>query len=439
MTRSETLLAFSIVLAGVFVTAGVAKLLDTSGSREAARAFGLPDRLAGVTSRALPLAEIAVAVLLLPASTRWWGAVAALALLLAFCAAIALAMVRGKAPDCHCFGQLHSAPAGWKTLVRNGLLAAIAAFIVAAGRDDPGAGAFAWASALNSIEWLTLALAVTLAAVVAIGGYALAHVMRSYGRVLLRLEAVEERLRAAGFELEEPDDAPQLGLEPGTTAPAFWLPSTDGDRVALSDLLGPGRSVLLVFTSPTCGPCRLLMPDVARWQQEHADTLTVALLSDGDPEVVRGEAAEHGLANVLIDEDRSAYEAYGSNGTPSAVLVADDGTIASWLAAGGRLDRVARRAGARRSRTHARPARRGGGSLCRARPPRRRACRRDDAGRRAESRALLEPRLRLLQSDARGRPCMGRGARRRRASADCGLEWRCRTTCVRRASTCLSS
>jgi thiol-disulfide isomerase/thioredoxin len=47
-----------------------------------------------------------------------------------------------------------------------------------------------------------------------------------------------------------------------------------------------------------------------------------------------GKAAEHGLANVLLDERLTAYAAYGANGTPSAVLVADDGTIAARLAAG---------------------------------------------------------------------------------------------------------
>ena len=262
------------------------------------------------------------------------GRVAALALLLAFCAAIALAMVRGKTPDCHCFGQLHSAPVGWKTLVRNGLLAAAAACIVVAGRDDPGADAFAWASALDSIEWLALALAVTLAAVVAIGGYALTHVMRSYGRVLVRLERIEEGLREAGFELDDLDVLPRLGLEPGTPAPTFWLPTHAGDRIALDDLLQPGRPALLVFTSPGCGPCSTLMPTIVGWQREHADDLIVALLSGGDADVVRAEAAEHGLVNVLIDGTLSAYEDYEAGGTPSAVLVGDDGRIASWLAAG---------------------------------------------------------------------------------------------------------
>jgi thiol-disulfide isomerase/thioredoxin len=76
------------------------------------------------------------------------------------------------------------------------------------------------------------------------------------------------------------------------------------------------------------------MPTVAAWQRDHADALTVALLSDGDEERVRAEAAEHGLDNVLVDEGLAAYQAYEANGTPSAVLVADDGTIATWIAAG---------------------------------------------------------------------------------------------------------
>lgn len=329
------LVVFSaIALTAVFSVAGVAKLLNRSGSRHAARSFGVPDRLAGAVALALPLAELAIALLLLPAATRWWAAVAALALLLAFCAAIAIAMARGKAPECHCFGQLHSAPAGWKTLARNGALVLIAGFIVVAGRHDPGSSAIGWTSHLDATGWLVLALAAALVAVFAIGGYAVAHVMRSYGLVLMRVEALEERLRLAGFELEDPDDMPELGLAPGTPAPAFDLASVDGGRVSLDRLREPGNPVLLLFTSPTCGPCSVLMPTIAEWQREHYGELTVALVSDGDPEAIRAEAAEHELVNVLFDEDLATYGAYEANGTPSAVLVGDDGNVASWLAAG---------------------------------------------------------------------------------------------------------
>lgn len=184
----------------VFAVAGIAKLLDPRGSREAAKAFGVPDRLAGLAARGLPLVEIAIALLLLAVATRWYAAIAALALLLAFCAAIVRVMARGEAPDCHCFGQLHSSPTGWRTLVRTGLLAALTAFLVVAGRDDPGPSVVAWTSELDANGWLVLGLAVGLVVVVAIGGYAVTHLLRSYGKVLVRLETMEERLRAAGFE-----------------------------------------------------------------------------------------------------------------------------------------------------------------------------------------------------------------------------------------------
>jgi thiol-disulfide isomerase/thioredoxin len=332
--QSAVSLVLSLVVAGVFTVAGIAKLLDREGSQVAARSFGVHKRLIRVVGIGLPVTEIAIAVLLLPAATRWWAAVAALVLLLVFCAAIAVAMARGTAPNCHCFGQLHSAPAGWKTLARNGVLVVLAAFIVVEGRNDPGTGAFAWASGLEGVAWVALALGVALAAAIALGGLAVTHVMRSYGRVLVRLEAVEERLRSAGLELDDPDDMPALGLEPGTPAPAVELASIEGDRISLDNLREPGNPVLLVFTSPTCGPCSVLMPTIAEWQREHHGELTVALVSDGELDAIRAEADEHGLVNVLVDDGLAAYEAYEANGTPSAVLIGDDGKVAEWLAAG---------------------------------------------------------------------------------------------------------
>lgn len=218
--------------------------------------------------------------------------------------------------------------------MRNGVLAALAAFVIVTARDDDGPSLFAWISYLASTQWLVVALALALVIVVAVGGYAVLHVIRNYGRVLIRLEAVEERLRAAGFDLDEPEDVPELGLEPGASAPSFALDSVDGGQVSLDDLRATGNPVLVLFTSPTCGPCSVLMPTVAEWQRAHADALTIALLSAGQPNAVGAAATEHGLANVLLDTDLALYEAYQANGTPSAVLVGDDGRVAAWLAAG---------------------------------------------------------------------------------------------------------
>ncbi|HEV2124033.1 MAG TPA: MauE/DoxX family redox-associated membrane protein, partial [Chloroflexota bacterium] len=135
------LLLARLLLAAVFAVAGVAKLLDQTGSRRAMREFGLSSSLAAPLGMLLPLIELAVAGAPLSTATARWGALGALVLLLLFVAGIGVNLARGKHPDCHCFGQLHSAPAGWPTLARNATLAVVAAFILWQGWDDPGLSA----------------------------------------------------------------------------------------------------------------------------------------------------------------------------------------------------------------------------------------------------------------------------------------------------------
>jgi Methylamine utilisation protein MauE len=150
-----------LVLVGVFVLAGAAKLADRAGSQRAMVDFGLPSSLAWPLGISLPLAELAVAAALIPASTALWGAIGALALLLLFIVGIGANLARGRKPDCHCFGQLHSAPAGWKTLASNGVLAAIAGFVVWQGwQGKVGPSAVGWLGALSVIQILAIAGAV---------------------------------------------------------------------------------------------------------------------------------------------------------------------------------------------------------------------------------------------------------------------------------------
>jgi uncharacterized membrane protein YphA (DoxX/SURF4 family) len=128
----EALLIARLLLAATFAIAGAAKLTDLAGSRAAVAGFGVPERLAAPVGTVLPVAEIATAILLLPAATARAGAIAALGLLLAFSAGIAASIARGEAPDCHCFGQLHSEPAGPRTLGRNFGVALLAGFVILA-------------------------------------------------------------------------------------------------------------------------------------------------------------------------------------------------------------------------------------------------------------------------------------------------------------------
>ncbi|MBV9936324.1 MAG: hypothetical protein JO367_18660 [Actinobacteria bacterium] len=116
-----------LILALIFAVAAIGKLMDRPGTRQALIEFGVPDTLADPGALVLPFAELAVSAFSLVGPVAVWGAMGALVLLAFFSTGIAVSLMRGRRPDCHCFGQLHSAPAGPSTLVRN------AAFIVLAG------------------------------------------------------------------------------------------------------------------------------------------------------------------------------------------------------------------------------------------------------------------------------------------------------------------
>jgi len=333
-----TLLIARLLLAGVFLVAGAAKLRDRDGSQRAVVEFGLPSALAAPLGLLLPLAELAVAATLIPTSTAWWGAVGALALLGLFVGGIGINLARGRQPDCHCFGQLHSAPAGWKTLGRNAVFAAVAVFILWAGFDGAGSSAVAWLGALSSAQLAVLVGGLMVLCLIATQWWFLLHLLRQNGRLLGRLEALESSLEVGGAvpsqngAAEAPPHA--AGLHVGSQAPDLSLRSLHGETLTLDSLRAAGKQVMLLFTDPNCGPCNALLPEVGRWQEEHSEKLTVALISRGEVEENRTKAQEHALQNILLQEDWEVSERYQVGGTPSAVLVGPEGKVNSSVASG---------------------------------------------------------------------------------------------------------
>src|SRR5262245_34564156 len=91
------------------------------------------------------------------------------------------------------------------------------------------------------------------------------QLMRQNGRVLLQLEALEDSVAEMAESLEEGHAARnghrplarskinRDGLTKGTEAPDFRLSALEGGELSLADYRG--RSVLLVFSDPHCGPC----------------------------------------------------------------------------------------------------------------------------------------------------------------------------------------
>ncbi len=119
------------LLAAVLAVAAWGKVTDRVGTRDAVHAFGVPGWAAAPVAFLLPVAELAVAVLLVvgPVVT---GVVGALLLLTLFTVAVAATLARGESPDCHCFGGLRAERVTSRTLFRNVVLLAIAVLVAAA-------------------------------------------------------------------------------------------------------------------------------------------------------------------------------------------------------------------------------------------------------------------------------------------------------------------
>jgi uncharacterized membrane protein YphA (DoxX/SURF4 family) len=97
--------AARLILAGVFLYAGAAKVGDLAASGRAVSAYQLlPADLARVVGAVLPFVELVLGVLLLAGLATRLAAVVAATLLVVFVAGIVSAWARGLAIDCGCFG-----------------------------------------------------------------------------------------------------------------------------------------------------------------------------------------------------------------------------------------------------------------------------------------------------------------------------------------------
>jgi uncharacterized membrane protein YphA (DoxX/SURF4 family)/thiol-disulfide isomerase/thioredoxin len=320
---TSVVLIARIVLVGVFALAGVTKLMNLAGSREAVEGFGVPPRLARSIGSALPFAEIAVAVALLPTASARWAAIGAALLLAGFSAGVARALSQGLAPDCNCFGQVASEPVSARTLVRNGVLAALALLIAIAG---PGSALSSWTTSRSAADILA-ALATVTAAVLATVLYARrGATIQSAGGVV--------PIGGGGALIE------------GTPAPEFELPGLDGAPVSLQTLLGRGRPVVLVFASPICPPCRSLLPHLGRWNRVIGNDVTLVVIESACQTGDVSDEMRSALSGLiaLTEPGRQLAEVYGAPATPCAISLTADGRISSAPMPGtGQVERLIRR------------------------------------------------------------------------------------------------
>jgi len=328
------LLLIRIILFGIFTLAGIGKLLDLDGSEKAVKDFGVPDILAKPFSVLLPFAEILIAILLLFVQTSWLGAIGGFLLLLTFIGGMLFQMAKGNAPDCHCFGQIHSEPVGAKSLIRNGIFAILAFFLILSGKDNQGLSVF---DLSNNSEgnFMSFILSLVIVGLLAAAVFYLKKISEQQTQIMRRMEILELTALEGGRDVAREDLAhPAEGLPIGAPAPDFVLPDADGADVSLENLTAQAKPVLFFFVSPTCQPCAGLLPEIEARQAELKGKINFVFISSGAVKENLDKLAGATLKRILLQKDREVAAAFGAQWTPTAILVNPNRMIASRAAVG---------------------------------------------------------------------------------------------------------
>ena len=174
------------------------------------------------------------------------------------------------------------------------------------------------------LPWLLLAAGTWLAY----------QLVRQNGRILLRLEAIEQQFtQRGGPRPGEPRREPG-GLPVGAVAPDFELPDLVGRRHKLSEFRS--KDVLLIFFNPKCGFCTKMAADLAALPTDETNGHAVpVVVTTGDPDENRKLVAQHGLhCSVLLQEQMEVATQYRAQGTPMGYRIDAAGRIASELTVG---------------------------------------------------------------------------------------------------------
>ena len=276
----------ALLLAAILAFAGTAKLSDRRSFAAELVELGIPSAFAPAVATLVPVAEICVAIALIPAASARLAAVVAFALLTIFTAVILVARSRGFSGNCNCFGTLAIGSGGRRALVRNGALSGLCA--VAIWFDGRGGSM------------------ISLGARVGVVG------------VVIALAVLVPRLRHRAWS------PPNANVEQGSQVPALMFDGLNGERI---DLRQTERRTVLLFWAPGCAPCQYMTPRLRAWESappEGAPQLVV--IAGGSIEDNRSAGLK---SPITLDRSSGTLRAFGIPGRPAAVIVEAGATIDS--------------------------------------------------------------------------------------------------------------
>jgi peroxiredoxin len=119
-------------------------------------------------------------------------------------------------------------------------------------------------------------------------------------------------------------------LAPGTRAPDFTLPTTDGKPFALREALAQGP-VLAAFFKVSCPTCQYAFPFLQRIYKANGNkAVTIVGISQNSKKDTTAFIKEYGITFPVLLDDTSSYpvsNAYGLTNVPSIFWIAPGGEI----------------------------------------------------------------------------------------------------------------
>jgi len=323
------LLILRLVMAAVFGVAAVGKIFDPVGSEKAFADFSVPEIFRKPLVYLLPLAELLIAVSLLFVETSWFGAIGGAGLFLIFIGGMIYQMANGNAPDCHCFGQIHSEPVGISSILRNVGLLGIEVVLILVGRVNQGVSIVNTNQDIMQVV-IGIAVIVLLAAVV----YFLKRISEQQTQIMRRIELMELVSREGASVEREEVSHPHEGLPIGAQFPEFELPAVDGGTITLADLKDGVKPILFLFVCPTGTPCKAMGPEFEQWQKDLDEKVRLVFVSNGKTDANVEKFGGESPKQILLQKDRELAESVKAQWTPTAVLMDAGGRVASHATAG---------------------------------------------------------------------------------------------------------
>jgi peroxiredoxin len=148
-------------------------------------------------------------------------------------------------------------------------------------------------------------------------------------------KAIRELMEQIKTKIDDPDvlliaNPNDKTSKLGNFLPEFSKTDVFDKNLGSEDLRG--RKTLVAFWSLSCGFCTKMLEDLRDWENtKRTDEPHLLLLSDGDAESNQKLNLQ---ATIVLDKDRNLSNEFGMSGTPSAVLINENGKIVSETAIG---------------------------------------------------------------------------------------------------------